>query len=69
MVLSHCLKTDFYDSLTVGLSPKPSVISTVFSFTTKQHQFTQLPHLYYMDRFCFCFFQEMDRRKISIFTL
>lgn len=45
MVLSHCLKTDFYDSLTVGLNPKPLVIFTVFSFLTKQHKLTQQPHL------------------------
>lgn len=79
MVLSHCLKTDFYDSLTVGLNPKPLVIFTVFSFLTKQHKLTQQPHLQISvsvlgsggSFFFFFFFGRIgqEKKKISVFAL
>lgn len=79
MVLSHCLKTDFYDSLTVGLNPKPLVIFTVFSFLTKQHKLTQQPHLQISVSvlgvwgflFFFFFFGRIgqEKKKISVFAL
>lgn len=62
-MLSHCLKTNFYNSLTVGLNPKPLVISTVFSFTTPVNAVASS-----LSIFVFVF-EEMDRRKIRIFTL
>lgn len=71
MVLSHCLKTDFYNSLTVGLNPKPLVISTIFSFAIQQLQSntvaSSLSYIFLL--FIFLFFEEMDRRKSSIFIL